>query len=87
MPVSSLTCTEPPPRAATAAMNDSSHATTSASAPSATSSSPGDSAPMTRIGAWIPASRSIVASPAATTASQLAPPASAARAAGTAPWP
>ena len=88
IPVSSLTCTRPPPRRRRPPTSSSRQATTSAPAASATSSSPGDSAPRTRIGtSAMPASRSSAASCAAATASHVAPPASAARAAGTAPWP
>ena len=54
-------------------------------AATATSSSSADSAPMTSTGPSRPAARRPAASPAVATASQLAPPASAARAAGTAP--
>ena len=85
IPVSSFTCTRV--SGASRATNDSRQATTSARAASATSSSSGDSAPITSTGPSMPASRSPRASSAVATASQLAPPASAARAAGTIPCP
>ena len=46
-----------------------------------------DSAPITSSGPSMPAARSSAASPAVATASHVAPPRCAARAAGTAPWP
>ena len=85
IPVSSLTCTPAP--AASRATKPSRQATTSAPAASATSSSSGDSAPITSTGPSTPASRRPRASSAVATASQLAPPACAARAAGTIPCP
>ena len=85
MPLSSFTWTRA--LGGSPSTKPSRHATTSARAASATSSSSGDSAPITSTGPSIPAARSPRASSAVATASQLAPPACAARAAGTIPWP
>src|SRR5581483_4090687 len=89
MPVSSLTCTRSggPALASSASMNSWLQATSSALAASATGSSSALMAPITRTVASIPSARSAIASSTVATASIAAPPASAARAAGTAPWP
>ena len=73
MPESSLTWTATP--SGRLATNASRQATTSARAATATSSSSGESAPITSTGPSSPASRSPRASSAVATASQLAPPA------------
>ena len=74
-------------RRGSAATNSSRQATTSARAEIATESSSGESAPITSSGPSMPAARRVAASPAVATASDAAPPRSAARAAGTAPCP
>jgi hypothetical protein len=88
MPVSSLTCTRTGfPAAARPARKPSRQATTSASAASATGRSVSDRAPRTSSVPPMPAARSALASSAVATPSHSAPPACAARAAATAPWP
>ena len=88
MPVSSLTCTRPPPGAATQrSTNASRQATTSASASSATGSSSSLSAPITSDGAVDPAGAQLARLLRGGDGEPAAPPASAARAAATAPWP
>ena len=86
-PVSSLTCTRPPPRAATAVDERLAPRHDVGAGRQRGVELLGLSAPSTSSGPSTPAARSAVASLAVATASHVAPPASAARAAAIAPWP
>ena len=86
MPVSNLTCTRTPTRAASATKG-ADQPTTSAPSAAARARPVPVSGPKIRIGAVKPASRSSSASGAVATPSHVDPASSAARAAGTAPWP
>ena len=86
MPVSNLTWTRAPRRAASA-MNGSDHPTTSAAEAAARSRPVPVSGPKMRIGAVKPDARNSSASSAVATPSQVEPASSAARATGAAPWP